>query len=311
MKRIETIILALFLTCSIQAQVWDATASNHLIAFNGITTSEDNTQGNSNNGAIEKANFLTKTNPADSLPGYRPRGKRSIKAPSPYRLRLQKEIPIGVVDGAMLIASPFFMNKKSVLDPDKIENKVWKWERNVVNNHSVGAGTASDILLYTSTMTPFILTIDKSIRSDPRTYIIYAETMGTALATTGFIKAIAHRSRPYVYNPSTTPDRIIAAGATQSFLSGHTAITAANLFFVATVYAQHHPQGKLRPYLWSGAVAIPAVVGVLRVASGNHFPTDVIAGYALGALIGYGIPTIHKIRTGNQNREKAGDIKKL
>ncbi len=34
-------------------------------------------------------------------------------------------------------------------------------------------------------------------------------------------------------------------------------------------------------------------VGVLRIDSGSHFPTDVLAGAALGAGIGWLVATVH------------------
>jgi len=47
--------------------------------------------------------------------------------------------------------------------------------------------------------------------------------------------------------------------------------------------------------IWSAAVLIPAVTGFSRVNTHNHFPTDVIVGYIVGAAIGYLIPVIHKV----------------
>ena len=49
--------------------------------------------------------------------------------------------------------------------------------------------------------------------------------------------------------------------------------------------------------LWSGAVLIPATAAYLRVQSGKHFPTDVMAGYAVGAAIGWLVPHLHKTKT--------------
>jgi len=51
--------------------------------------------------------------------------------------------------------------------------------------------------------------------------------------------------------------------------------------------------------LWISAATIPAIAAGLRVASGRHFPTDVLTGYAVGALVGYYIPELHKKKTQN------------
>ena len=53
--------------------------------------------------------------------------------------------------------------------------------------------------------------------------------------------------------------------------------------------------------MWSGAFLIPATTAYLRVKAGRHFPTDVIAGYATGAIVGYLIPHLHKKERKNSN----------
>lgn len=71
-------------------------------------------------------------------------------------------------------------------------------------------------------------------------------------------------------------------------------MTAANTFFFAEIFSEYYPESKWKPVVWGGAIAIPAVTGYLRVRGGRHYPTDVIAGYALGAAVGYFIPKLHE-----------------
>ncbi|NIV15452.1 MAG: phosphatase PAP2 family protein, partial [Aliifodinibius sp.] len=47
------------------------------------------------------------------------------------------------------------------------------------------------------------------------------------------------------------------------------------------------------PAIWGGAVGIPTTVGLLRIISGWHFPTDVLVGALVGTLIGYVILSLH------------------
>ena len=87
------------------------------------------------------------------------------------------------------------------------------------------------------------------------------------------IKQTTERSRPYEVNPlvraSTAPlDRF-------SFPSGHTLHAVAFSFVACAHY----------PHLWAMLVPFTALTGISRVALGLHYPSDVIAGAALGALI--------------------------
>jgi hypothetical protein len=47
------------------------------------------------------------------------------------------------------------------------------------------------------------------------------------------------------------------------------------------------------------AAVVPAFPGLMRVKAGKHFATDVMAGYAFGALLGYFIPHMHKAKLGS------------
>lgn len=71
-------------------------------------------------------------------------------------------------------------------------------------------------------------------------------------------------------------------------------MTAASTFFMAKVYSDYFPDSKYKPVVWTLAATIPAVTGYLRVRGGRHYPTDVLAGYALGATIGILVPHWHR-----------------
>jgi membrane-associated phospholipid phosphatase len=43
-------------------------------------------------------------------------------------------------------------------------------------------------------------------------------------------------------------------------------------------------------------MAASTLVGVARVAGGSHFPTDVAAGFAVGAGVGIAVPALHGSR---------------
>ena len=54
--------------------------------------------------------------------------------------------------------------------------------------------------------------------------------------------------------------------------------------------------------VWGGAIILPALTGYAKVDAGEHFYTDVIVGYSIGAIIGYFVPVMH-LKSKNQNTE--------
>ena len=73
---------------------------------------------------------------------------------------------------------------------------------------------------------------------------------------------------------------------------------AAFTFFIAKVLNDYHPNVKddLNTVIWSIAALIPASTGYLRIQAGKHFPSDVIAGYIVGASVGFLIPHLHMLK---------------
>ncbi len=111
------------------------------------------------------------------------------------------------------------------------------------------------------------------------------------------IKNVVLRLRPYFvpgYNvkllrlidSSADPMDIAAQG--YSFPSGHSANAA-------TLYGSLAVHEKKRKWLWVLVAVIPLLVGFSRVFVGAHFPTDVLAGWVLGALIVFLVPWLRRV----------------
>jgi membrane-associated phospholipid phosphatase len=124
---------------------------------------------------------------------------------------------------------------------------------------------------------------------------MYAEANLLVNSGKEFTKHIVNRNRPFVYNTKVGLSEKLDTDARKSFFSGHTSITAVNTFFAAKVFSDFYPNSKYRPYVWALAALIPAWTGAERVLAGKHFPTDVVAGYVFGAMVGYFVPHIHKL----------------
>ena len=104
-----------------------------------------------------------------------------------------------------------------------------------------------------------------------------AVMISTSLLTTG-VKLAYGRTRPEWQDPA---GRLVS----KSFPSGHASSSAALagvLIVVATMLIRRR---SLRRVVYAGATLLALCVGLDRVFLGRHFPTDVIAGWLLGAAV--------------------------
>ena len=173
-------------------------------------------------------------------------------------------------------------------------------DRGVIGNNSSSAQTISDVVLYSSIAYPFITFASSKCRTN--TGAILVMTTEVALLTNGltsFFKGAVNRHRPFNYDPTTDEAIKLGESSRKSFISGHTSSVSALTFLTARIITDLHPDAKHKGLIWGAAIAAPAVIGYLRVQAGKHFPTDVIAGYAVGATIGYFIPQMHLVKNEN------------
>jgi membrane-associated phospholipid phosphatase len=133
--------------------------------------------------------------------------------------------------------------------------------------------------------------------------VMYSEAVVISWGLTNLAKVAFRRPRPIAYierehaieagqDPATYNNT--STDSALSFYSGHTAFTA-TISASATYLAFARSPHTARPWLTlAGGVALTTFVGVERVRSGAHFPTDVIAGALAGAGIGMLVVHLHR-----------------
>ena len=107
---------------------------------------------------------------------------------------------------------------------------------------------------------------------------IFAITVLAGQAFAEVIKAIAARPRPDIV---TRFDIVYSS----SFPSGHSTMAPVVYLTLAVILAAGEPRRDVRVLVFACAVALTLAVGVSRVYLGVHWPTDVLAGWALGGAI--------------------------
>ncbi len=71
---------------------------------------------------------------------------------------------------------------------------------------------------------------------------------------------------------------------TASFPSGHSMMAAVTYLTLGALLARVQPRRQVKAYLLVLAALVTLLVGISRVYLGVHWPTDVLAGWAAGAI---------------------------
>jgi membrane-associated phospholipid phosphatase len=225
-------------------------------------------------------------------------GTAGAQQDSPYNLSFRRDMPYLLISTGLLLKAEERrediapISREALLGNDlfypEIDEVPFRY-----NDHA--AAKLSNYTMYASAGLSALLAIDRRARNEMgKIVLLFTETMLVNQGITNLTKASFQRCRPYVLNPDWNPDRLILSGDRSSMVSGHTSGSAAGAFFFARVFADYHPDSRLKPYVWGLAATLPALTGFLRVRAAKHFPSDVLAGYVIGATVGYLVPTLHK-----------------
>jgi len=217
-----------------------------------------------------------------------------------YELQTGQELGLTGGGVGLSVTSGFFARDVKLLTPEEIAqldpDEIMGMYRWVTRQFSVSAQKVSDVFLYSSFAMPATLYLDQPARTEAgKVGLLYLETLLITTGLTNLVKVAVRRKRPFMYNDSAPIDLKMKKSAQYSFFSGHTSVTASMSFLTAKLYHDFYPDSSARPYVWATAAIIPALTGYLRIRGGKHFVTDVVVGYAVGALVGILVPQIHKI----------------
>jgi undecaprenyl-diphosphatase len=114
-------------------------------------------------------------------------------------------------------------------------------------------------------------------------YLAIAVVGGGALSV--LLKLAFARERPDLVS------HLVSEGSF-SFPSAHATMATATYLTLGVLLAREQPRPAMRIYLVAAALAVSVIVGLTRIFLGVHWPTDVLAGWCIGAAWALGCWTV-------------------
>jgi membrane-associated phospholipid phosphatase len=223
----------------------------------------------------------------------------TIDTSSAYHLSFTRDVIASAGIGAVLMGGyivesrikPFNSTGVSPLNRDNINS----FDRSATFHWSPEAENASTYTLFACMGAPAILMLSEKARKDYLTIgVMYFQTLGLTNGLTSLAKGVAERTRPFVYNPSAPMSEKLTADARTSFFSGHASNAFASSMFFASAFREYHPGSKWNWPVLGLSLSVAAWTGFLRYTAGKHFPSDILTGAAIGSMIGFIVPYLHR-----------------
>jgi undecaprenyl-diphosphatase len=191
--------------------------------------------------------------------------------------------------GSLYLQSKKPMPDKTAVDAATIP----VFDRIYPSNPSATLSSVGDDLAVASVALPLSLLPGRSGEEIITLGVMDIETLGLAYSIDSLLKSAVVRYRPYAYSTS-TPANFSNSDITASFPSLDATIAFSSAVFTGYVFDQFNPDSNLKTIVWASGLTVATAVSILIVASGDHFVSDVVAGSAIGAAIGFLIPFLHE-----------------
>jgi membrane-associated phospholipid phosphatase len=213
---------------------------------------------------------------------------------SPYRLRLAYDFAFLALGAAGSMTGIIGYAPTTCPAPCVPPHNQLGIDDSWVGTRSAGAMTAANILLGVTLAAPVIAdAVDSRFHGFAEDMVVMVESLALSSALTQVMKSAAGRRAPLVYSPNATSSDLASADSSRSFPSGHTAAGVSVATAYAVTFWKRHPESPWRLVVLLGGEALALTTGILTIAAGWHYPTDVAAGALIGSGVGVAIPFLH------------------
>ncbi len=226
--------------------------------------------------------------------------RQTIVRRHPQRLLLPADIPVMVATGAWWGTSQLLLNRIVVGSCPCNAADVLPIDRWLAGHRNDTLATIADASVVVG-LVGVAATVSFDVwgtrgewREAFEDVAVIAESVLVSGALNQFVKLGVQRPRPMLYRRTADDPLLAEPDNYLSFYSAHTSTALAAGLSLAWVIARRHPNAWWRWIPYAGAATFGGAVGALRIASGRHFPTDVLFGALMGSVIGTVIPWLHE-----------------
>ncbi len=221
----------------------------------------------------------------------------SAHADDPYDLEAGRETALLAGGLGLGVSALVFRDAPADVSGERPDAAaLWGMDRLATTRWSPAAARVSDWGVAALALSPLVLAATDGGAEDGAIVLMQVESLLLTGGAVALLKTVVDRPRPLAYNndPRIPDDRRRSAFAAESFPSSHAATAFASAVLLGEVYASLHPDDEARHWVRYGSLAAAATVSYLRFAAGLHFPTDILAGAAIGAVVGWAVPRLHE-----------------
>lgn len=220
----------------------------------------------------------------------------SIGAGFPYMLRWGVDAPAGAACAAVFAAGLLLDGDEEAPPWSGVpldEAEVNAFDRRAMFPYSSELDDAGTALQLAAMATPAVMAATE--QGDWLTVgVMYAQSVMLTCGLKNTFKGLVDRNRPYMYFENPSDGGIESGDRMNSFPSGHTAYAVNGAVFTSVVFSRCFPDSPWKTPVIAVSMGAAITTAVLRVESGNHFLSDVLAGAAIGGLSGFLIPWLHE-----------------
>lgn len=206
-----------------------------------------------------------------------------------FELKLGKDIAIGATAVTAFTTGSIL---RFYSDPDA--NEFGWFDEDFTFEYNEDVDFLCDMLFFSPLLAVPLLMDEYSFESVSTLCVIGAETGFLVYGIKYILKSIIQRPRPYNSYSSTPQSLLDDLDRNYSFPSGHTATAFSCASFCTYIYSQGDGTKFQKRAMGVSTYSVAALTGALRIYSGNHYLTDVLAGAALGTSVGLLVPYLHK-----------------